>query len=423
MSVSNLSETSDGIGVGVLATNTEANGFTTGDHSDGYTLDRVVIKFRASSGDPGTFTAAIHAESSGNPAASATYTLNGSSTPTTAGDYAYTCSGTCNLDKDTTYFLVLSGTGASHSIGFYSWDTTESASETNTPSNAGWSIANRAKRKSGNTWSDEATVFSGMFEVVAIKRIIPTLTASGVTVTGATLTIANHSGDWYYKADKAPDTTCSSSAVTGTTKTLTGLSPIETYTYSAYSDSSCANLLATAAAFTTGGVSVSNLSETSDGIGVGVLASNTEANGFTTGNHSSGYALDRVIIKFRASSAAPGTFTAAIHAASGGDPAASTTYTLSGDTTPTTAGDYAYTCSGTCNLDKDTLYFLVLSGTSPNHSTGFYSWDTTVSASETNTPSDAGWSIADQAKKKSGNTWADEATVFSGMFQVVATEK
>ena len=423
LSVSNLSETSDGIGVTVLATNTAANGFTTGDHSSGYTLDRVVIKFRASSAAPGTFTAAIHAASSGNPTASATYTLSGSNTPTTAGDYVYTCSGTCSLDKETTYFLVLSGTSPNHSTGFYSWDTTVSASQTNTPSDAGWSIANLAKYKSGNTWNDQATSFSGMFEVVANESA--TLSAGSVTASGAMLTIDNHTAQWWYQADKGPHTTCQGPIAANTSsKTLTGLSPIETYIYSAYSANGCAdtNLLATAATFTTTGVSVSNLSEASDGIGVGVLASNTEANGFTTGNHSSGYTLDRVIIKFRAASAEPGTFTAAIHAVSGGNPAASATYTLSGNTTPTTSGDYAYTCSGTCSLDASTPYFLVLSGTSPNHSTGFYSWDTTVSASQTNTPSDAGWSIADQAKKKSGNTWEDEATLFSGMFQVVATD-
>ena len=76
-----------------------------------------------------------------------------------------------------------------------------------------------------------------------------TLTVSNITTTGATLTIAGHSGDWHYKADNAPDNTCSSSAVTGATKTLTGLTSGTSYTYSAYSDSNCATLLATAAAF------------------------------------------------------------------------------------------------------------------------------------------------------------------------------
>ena len=76
-----------------------------------------------------------------------------------------------------------------------------------------------------------------------------TLTASSVTGTGATLTIANHSGNWYYKADAAPDNTCKG-PVSGTSKTLSGLTTGTTYTYTAYSDSSCATMLATAAAFT-----------------------------------------------------------------------------------------------------------------------------------------------------------------------------
>ena len=423
VSVSNMSETSDGSGLGVHANDLEANAFTTGDHSSGYTLDRVVIKFRTTLAPASVFTAAIHAASSGSPAASATYTLSGNSAPATAGDYAYTCTGTCSLDKETTYFLVLSGTSPSYSIGYHLTDATNSDNETNTPSDAGWSIANRAKYKSSNTWQDETFDASVMFEVIATENA--TLSAGSITASGATLTIANHSGDWYYKADKAPDNTCSSSAVTGTTKTLTGLSPVETYTYSAYSASGCAdaNLLATAAAFTTGGVSVSNLSETSDGSGLGVHANDLEANAFTTGDHSSGYTLDRVVIKFRATLAPASVFTAAIHAASSGSPAASATYTLSGNSAPATAGDYAYTCTGTCSLDKETTYFLVLSGTSPSYSIGYHLTDATNSDNETNTPSDAGWSIANRAKYKSSNTWQDETFDASVMFEVVATEK
>ena len=254
-------------------------------------------------------------------------------------------------------------------------------------------------------------------------RVDGWLTASGITASGATLTLAGHSGDWYVKkTSPSPAGTCSS-AISGGTHTLSSLSSGTTQTFTAYSDSSCANAIGSATFSTDAGVSVSNLSETSDTIGVGVLATNTSANGFTTGDHAGGYTLDRVVIKFRDASAAPGTFAAAIHAASGGNPAASATYTLSGSSTPTTAGDYAYTCSGTCNLEKDTTYFLVLSGTSPNHSTGFYKWDTTESANETNTPSNAGWSIANRAKYKySSNAWTNEQDAVSVMFKVVATE-
>ena len=78
------------------------------------------------------------------------------------------------------------------------------------------------------------------------------LTVGSIGSTGAVLTIVNHTGDWYYKADTGPHTSCSS-AQSGTTATLSGLTANTTYTYKAYSDSACttANLLATATAFTT----------------------------------------------------------------------------------------------------------------------------------------------------------------------------
>ena len=77
-----------------------------------------------------------------------------------------------------------------------------------------------------------------------------TLTASSVEDDTATLTIANHTGDWHYKADAAPHTSCSS-AVTGTAASLTSLSTNTSYTYKAYSNSGCGTELATAAAFLT----------------------------------------------------------------------------------------------------------------------------------------------------------------------------
>ena len=76
------------------------------------------------------------------------------------------------------------------------------------------------------------------------------LSASAVTATTATLTLANHSGNWHYKANRAPHTGCST-AQTGATVNLTGLTKNASYIYRAYSDSNCNNLLATASAFMT----------------------------------------------------------------------------------------------------------------------------------------------------------------------------
>ena len=80
-----------------------------------------------------------------------------------------------------------------------------------------------------------------------------TLIATSITATGATLTIANHTGSWYYKATTPSDGTCSTDAVSGTSVGLTGLSGNTSYTFKAYSDSACtnANELAVASAFLT----------------------------------------------------------------------------------------------------------------------------------------------------------------------------
>ena len=79
---------------------------------------------------------------------------------------------------------------------------------------------------------------------------LATLASSSVSATGATLTIAGHTGDWYYKHTNT-GATCDG-PVSGTSTTVT-LSAGTSYTFSAYSDSECtsANLLATASAFTT----------------------------------------------------------------------------------------------------------------------------------------------------------------------------
>ena len=75
----------------------------------------------------------------------------------------------------------------------------------------------------------------------------PTLTAGNATTSSLKLTIANHSGDWYYKHTSPTGGTCSST-VSGTTAIATGLSPGTLYTFTAYSDSGCNMVLATATA-------------------------------------------------------------------------------------------------------------------------------------------------------------------------------
>ena len=247
----------------------------------------------------------------------------------------------------------------------------------------------------------------------------PGLTVSNIGGATATLTIARHSGNWYYKANAAPDNTCQG-PVSGTTKNLTGLSGNTTYTYSAYSDSGCSTFLATAATFTTS-PAVGNLSATSDNTGVAIDANQSAATAFITGANSTGYSLESVTIKIRGVTAqASDDLTVAIHASSSGDPATSATHTLSGSD-PTGAGQYTYTCSGTCSLSANTTYFLVLSGTGPNTNRTF-TWDTTGVTNETNSPSSFGWSIMNTAKVTDRGTWEDRAS-WVGIFSVSASGK
>ena len=73
----------------------------------------------------------------------------------------------------------------------------------------------------------------------------PTLDASSITDTRATLTIANHSGDWWYrKTLPAPAGTCTPAPAGESTATLTGLTADTSYTWTAYSDSVCTTDLA-----------------------------------------------------------------------------------------------------------------------------------------------------------------------------------
>ena len=79
----------------------------------------------------------------------------------------------------------------------------------------------------------------------------PSLTASAIADTTATLTIANHTAAWYYQADIAPHTTCQGPVAANTAAVdLTGLTAGTAYAYDAYSDSTCSTKLA-GASFTT----------------------------------------------------------------------------------------------------------------------------------------------------------------------------
>ena len=114
-----------------------------------------------------------------------------------------------------------------------------------------------------------------------------TLTASLTGANTATLTIANYTPNWYYKADAAPDSTCKG-PVSGATKNLTNLAGNTNYTYKAYSDSSCSTTaLASASAFLTKPGKPTTPTATS-GVGSGKLTLSALVTGDGPGGGTSG---------------------------------------------------------------------------------------------------------------------------------------
>ena len=123
-------------------------------------------------------------------------------------------------------------------------------------------------------WSSDAT---GIPAAVA-------LTASTVEDDTATLSIANHTGSWYYKYTVPTGGTCTEVS-SGTTANLSSLTPGTSYTFKAYSDNSCNNELTSAttdADFLTKPAQVSSVTVTPLGASLKVTwTAVTSATGYT----------------------------------------------------------------------------------------------------------------------------------------------
>ena len=380
----------------------QAISFTTGNAATGYALENVTIEFSDKDGSPsGNIVVALHeadTTNSSNPKDTALATLTGSN-PDTAGLYTYACAGSgCDLARNTTYFIVMSAPSVSSDS--YEMLVTESADETPYPATGGWSIADEGRSKEDTR--DWRSSFLGAVPIlhIAANELPPSLTASSVTTTTATLTLLGHTGNWYLKKIAPTAGTCSS-AITGTTHNLTTLTAGTWHTYKAYSDSNCssANELA-AEVFSTTMTTSSMDANSGSTIWIGRQFSSTQAGAqaFTTGPNSGGYTLASITGLFTQSIGTPGDIAVKLYNASGANPGTELA-TLSGDN-PTAAGQYAYTCSGSgCALAANTTYFLVVN--TPNvPATGShrYLWNITASDSETNVPTGNGWSVANDGR-------------------------
>ena len=229
------------------------------------------------------------------------------------------------------------------------------------------------------------------------------LSVSNIGLTTATLTIANHSENWYYKYTSPDGGTCSS-AQSGTTADVSGLTGGMTYTFKAYSDSTCSTLLATAD-FTTVSY-VTTLTSTKANWGNHISTSADQAIAFTTGDYSNGYTLKNVIVPLRkVNEPSAGTNglqlklhelkdkTSAYSSSSVPSDAALRYTTFSKTSTPsigTSWTDTTYTCSGVgCSLSANTTYFIVATFDGSQR----YEIAYATSEVQTTKPDNSGWDI------------------------------
>ena len=404
VTVSNLAETSHqyphNVGnTGFTGHFDFATSFETGSSSGGYTLNSVTVSLGATTGSPTSLSAKIYADSNDRPG---TLVKDlGSKTPSGGGNVTWTCADTgnaCDLAKDTTYHLALEADATA--TNYYTWNSTSSNDQTNTPANAGWEIGDSVSRNNNDAgWSSSATR-AGKFSVTAaLKGGSASLATTTIGSTTATLGISGHTGNWYYKADKAPHNSCQG-PVSGATTNLTGLTAGTWYTYSAHSDATCTTgkLLATTSAFSTA-VTVSNLGE-SNATSHSVGANTKWAQEFTTGNNGGGYILSGVTLNFHEVHNAANISVSLRSRLSNGKP--DTTAALATLSGTAVVGNSTFTCSGAgCALDANTQYFVYFEGVGSASDGQAY---TTLSDAQTLQPSGNGWSIADAARY-SGNSW------------------
>ena len=281
-------------------------------------------------------------------------------------------------------------------------------------SNGTYIVAVRAGNDSGwSGWRNSAPVG---------PPASPELTVTNVSTTTATLSIANHSGAWYYQANTGPDNTCQG-PVSGSSKNLTGLTAGTRYTYTAYSASGCnsANELA-AETFSTP-VSVSNLNENVAG-GLSLYSDFPRlAQAFTTGLNSGGYTLKTVTVNLDSGSSRTLTVTLHNAASNGNDPSGDALVTLASGVYA--SGEHTFTCTSSnsvCDLGAGTTYVIQLAA---DDIQGRYAWQAISTTNETKVPDTNGWSIGNRSRfyRASNSTWNDETTGQTAALKVVAVPK
>ena len=286
---------------------------------------------------------------------------------------------------------------ANHGGGAWYYKHTNTGATCDGPVAAGTSSKALTGLTAGTSYTfsaySDSTCTTGNLLATASQFTTPSLTASNVGTTTARITVAGHTGQWWYMADTGPHTTCQGPVASGTSyKDLTGLTAGSFYVYSAYSATGCADTVKLASAGVATAVTVSNLSADNSNTSFG---NGQNAQGFTTGNADA--TLLSVTVAYSNAIGSGHTVTLR-DAQSNGKPDTTTTLaTLTG--TPVSGGDHKFTCvdggSNDCSLEANTTYFIYASG-------GTAAFRSTAADTETLQPAGNGWSIEDAARQ-----WSD----------------
>ena len=229
---------------------------------------------------------------------------------------------------------------------------------------------------------------------------IYSFSASGITPTTATLTLAGPVGDWWLK-ETAPNTGTCTAGESDYSHALSSLTSGTTYTYNEGRTATPPARLrrSTPSASQRRPWGVGNLSETSTQGSPSTSGGAWIANEFTAGSNANGYTVSQVTVPISPGGGSSNVTMRIFSKGSGNANPNSSLVTLTN--TGDANGSYTFSCSGAgCDLTAGTSYFLVLSAASGYN----FRWAATASNNETGS---AGWSIGNTytASFDSGSSW------------------
>ena len=167
-------------------------GFTTGSNEDGYTLDSVALYLPSALGGA-ALTVSLRAADGDNPSTTALHALTNPQTFAVGTNYFAAPANTV-LTKDTTYFVVVSGSAA-FDLGLVASDGEDSGSA------AGWSIADRARAVQSGAWGELSDDKNVAVSVLGEEAASNDATLSALGLSAGTLTPPFAAGTTTYTAD------------------------------------------------------------------------------------------------------------------------------------------------------------------------------------------------------------------------------